>query len=78
MKKFNSICATLVLCLSLSAPAFADDNDPGDSHMPGKSCPITTEKPGNQGSGGVIGAQALAQITGLTLSDILLTLASLA
>ncbi len=40
MNKFKSICAMLVLALSLSVPVYADDMTPGDGHTPGTPNPI--------------------------------------
>lgn len=74
MKKFKLICATLFLALTLSTPVFAD-NDPGDSHTPGKPTPIQTE-PGIEGSGATDEAGALVNISGLTIVEILWAMAS--
>ena len=76
MKKFKSICATLVLVLSLSLPAFADNTNPGDAHSPGRTCPVDAGDPGNQNSGAVDGSTVAGDITGLPLADFLLALAS--
>lgn len=73
MKKFKLICATFLLALSLSTPAFAE-NEPGDSHTPGKPGPVNTE-PGIENSG-ANEAGALADISGLTIADILLAILS--
>lgn len=75
MKKFKLICATLLVALSLSTPAFAE-NEPGDSHTPGRPQPVNTE-PGIADSGAYNEAGALADISGVTLADILLALVSL-
>ena len=74
MKKFKLICATLLLALSLSTPVLADDNDPGDSHTPGKPNPIQAE-PGTESSGATDEAGALVNIDGLTIVDILWAMA---
>jgi hypothetical protein len=42
MKTFKVIGATIVLALSLSMPAFADNN-PGDGHTPGRPTPVTAD-----------------------------------
>jgi hypothetical protein len=76
MKKFKSICAALVLLFCLSLPAFADDTNPGDVHVPGRPCPVYTGSPGTQNSEVVNGSAVSADITGLQLADLLLTLAS--
>jgi hypothetical protein len=40
MNKFKSICAMIVLALSLSVPVYADDMTPGDGHTPGTPNPV--------------------------------------
>jgi hypothetical protein len=42
MKTLKVIGATIVLALSLSMPAFADNN-PGDGHTPGRPDPVTID-----------------------------------
>lgn len=43
MKTAKSICATLLLALSLSVPAYAEDNNPGEVHTPGRPTQITCD-----------------------------------
>jgi len=49
MKTLKVICATIVLALSLSVPAFADNN-PGDGHTPGRPTLIDDPTPVQPGS----------------------------
>lgn len=50
MKTAKSICATILLALSLSISTFAEDNNPGEIHTPGRAGQITcddgSQKPG--------------------------------
>ncbi|HEV7683781.1 MAG TPA: hypothetical protein VGO68_16755 [Pyrinomonadaceae bacterium] len=50
MKNLKVIGATIVLALSLSMPAFAEEN-PGDAHTPGRASQLTEDptpvKPGS-------------------------------
>ncbi|HEY3040947.1 MAG TPA: hypothetical protein VGJ66_19565 [Pyrinomonadaceae bacterium] len=44
MKPFKAICAATVIALSLSIPAYAEDNPPpppGDVHIPGLPSPTS-------------------------------------
>jgi hypothetical protein len=43
MKTAKAICATILLALSLSISAFAEDTNPGEIHTPGKSTQITCD-----------------------------------
>lgn len=75
MKKFKSICVTIVLVSFLSIPAFAD-TDPGDSHQPGRPCPTGSE-PANENLGLATVTEVPSDFSVVPLTDILLTLASL-
>jgi hypothetical protein len=75
MKTLKALCATTVLALSLSIPAFAE-TAPGDNHTPGSPTPIesdtSTTAPGSDGATVVDG-----DISFWLLSDMLWTLASI-
>jgi hypothetical protein len=75
MKTFKAICATAVLALSLSIPAYADSTNPGDGHSPGGPCSDPTE------TGDLTPTPDAASVDGnlsiLTLTDILWALASI-
>jgi hypothetical protein len=72
MKPFKAICAAAVIALSLSIPAYAEDNPPpppGDVHIPGLPGPIsgdvddpTTTVVDNPSADGDVSFSALADI----------------
>ncbi len=75
MKKFKSICALLLLALSLSVPVYAEDLTPGDGHTPG----CATEDPG-QLTPETSGSNATTTIivdNGLTVVNVILALIGL-
>jgi hypothetical protein len=76
MKTFKAICAALVIALSLSVPAYAEDPNPGDIHIPGAPSPVTggTETPTPSQSDP---ASGVAPANDISLSDILWALASI-
>jgi hypothetical protein len=78
MKTFKAICATLVLALSLSVPAYADTN-PGDGHGPGMATSDPSEFGPVSDDSGLTGAASTAADDGglVTLTDILWVLAAI-
>ncbi len=41
MKTFKTLCAALILAISLSIPTYAEDTKPGEVHTPGRSSEVT-------------------------------------
>jgi hypothetical protein len=75
MKTLKVLGATIVLALSLSMPAFADDN-PGDAHTPGRATSETNDPtPVKTGSTGI--ATDDNDPSFLNIVDILWALASI-
>ncbi len=83
MKRLKALGAALVIALSLSIPAYAEDPPPGDVHVPGSPNPITAggaETPvttsDNPGLAG--GATAVdGDVSFSALTDVLWALASI-
>jgi hypothetical protein len=75
MKTFKAICATLVLALSLSIPAYA-----GDGHTPGSPVPGDVGTPTTV-AGDSIATDGISAVDGdtssVTLTDILWALVSI-
>ena len=77
MKTLKVIGATIVLALSLSMPAFADNN-PGDAHTPGRPAPVTGDPtPVKTGSTGTATDNDDNDPSFLNIVDILWALASI-
>ena len=79
MKTLKALAVALVLALSLSIPAYADDTDPGDSHSPGHTEPTVSDTettlPNSNTNGG---KPAVDTDPGFpTVADILWALASI-
>ena len=79
MKTLKALAVALVLALSLSIPAYADDTDPGDGHNPGRTEPAASDTettlPNSDTNGGM---SAVDTDPGFpTIADILWALASI-
>lgn len=74
MKTFKAVCATLVLALSLSIPAYA-----GDGHTPGSPVPddVGTRTIVAEDSISTDGISADGDTSSVTLTDILWALVSI-